>query len=80
MGHLGGYSDWPLGSRRHHVEIRGNGATSLSTLRSYFDRRALELCRAEGLASYYEAPIAGFSPNRYREIGLPFVRGDIECR
>lgn len=53
---MGGFTDWPTGPGRHHIEVRGNGFTDATTLRMYFNRRALELCRAEGFNAYDGAP------------------------
>lgn len=83
----GGYKDEKLGPGHYLVQVEGTPRTDALTLRSYFHRRASELCAAEGFASYRHALESGVrttgavqtSPTTAVPISRGWVVGEVLC-
>ncbi|HZS84511.1 MAG TPA: serine protease [Stellaceae bacterium] len=60
---VGGYHDEALGGDRYHIDVVGNGYTTPGTLEQYFYRRAQEIVKEHGYASYRVVELrSGFEP------------------
>lgn len=66
MDEHGGYANWSQKPGVHHIEVMVNSRTPMTFAGMYFNRRALDLCRAEGFSRYEGAPESyvgtGYSP------------------
>jgi len=51
-GLLGGYSDSHIGKDQFHITVQGNGYTNTEMIEQYFYRRAADLAKENGYATY----------------------------
>jgi len=51
-GLLGGYSDSHIGNDQFHITVQGNGYTNTGMIEQYFYRRAADIAKENGYATY----------------------------
>jgi hypothetical protein len=78
----GGYKDKELGENNYMVEYYGNGTTSTEMLKTFWSKRALELCpngydvMGENKGKSYGCIFLCFISS----IDLPVLKADIQCK
>lgn len=77
-GAMGGFEEQALGNGKFHINVRGNGYTSVGTVEEYFYRRAEELTKENGYDGYVVIELkSGHEP--WALGPRPTARGIIQC-
>jgi len=73
----GGYTDEAIGGDQYHINVRGNGFTSVGLAEQYFFRRAQEIVKEHGYDGYRVVTLTS-GLERHADYALGVARGVIQ--